>query len=63
MRTIEEVLFSLYFVEGMAREECPLSDAELEKLRKMPEFTKSERWIDFEYRLVMKLESADKDSR
>ena len=63
IRTIDEVLWELYGVEGKPREECPLSDTELERLRGMPEFTMNWRCLDFEYDCINKLESANENSR
>ena len=53
---IPGVLLNLYGIDGMDRDDCPLSDAELERLSKEPGFTKSKRWLELEYRLIQKIE-------
>ena len=55
-RGITEVLLNLYGIDGIDRGDCPLSDAELERLSKEPGFTKSKRWLELEYRMIQKLE-------
>jgi len=57
-QTIDGLLFDITGIEDLSRDDLPeLTDKQIERLRKMPAFTKGKRNLAYEWRRMMQLEN------